>query len=427
MIQFICMNNSKQEIQNLAHDITYRVNDRLELFRKQKIGIQANVFFLLSPHVQQTILEQLSVRDLVNLVDQFDLSEARRVLARLKNEKKRKSVTRRLKEELREKSEHFLKFSPKAEFSLLNFNYILVPVTATISEVSDAIDIHYKETGKTPEVLVQKKGLCAGEVPMATLVRERNTSKVEKYVTPVHSLNYQASSQEIKNTFTKKYRNKKVVVKDTDGSVIGIIYVEDAIKLFKHGQAETLYDFAGVQDTERVFDPTIAKVYHRYKWLLLNLATAFLASFVVSLFENTINEIVLLAIYMPIVAGMGGNAGTQTLAVMVRGIAMGEITLSNVREALKHEVFAGTLNGLIVGGVVAIVSFFVNHDPMFGLIIGVSMIFNLMVAGFFGALVPVLMKALGKDPATSASIFITTATDVFGFLSFLGLATIFLT
>jgi len=419
------MKNSKQEIQKISHDVTYHASRRLDLFRKYDTPSQVEIFFSLSPHVQQTILESLSIKELVAFVDQLDLDEAGKVLARIKNEKKRKSVAGRLKQELKEKSEFFLQFSPKAEFSLLNFNYILLSPNATITEVSNLIDSHYKETGKTPEVLVQEKGICIGEVPTGTLVRERNTAKLKKYITPVVSLHYKASLQEIKKVFNKKNQKKKVVVTDTDGSVIGIIYVDDVLKLFKNGAAEALYDFAGVSDTERVFDPVISKVDHRYKWLLINLGTGFLAAWVVSLFENTLNEFVLLAMYMPIVAGMGGNAASQTLAVTVRGITMGEVSLMNVKQAIWKEVKAGFLNGFIVGVVVAFVSSYLNHSPLLGLIVGIALLLNLVVAGLFGALVPVIMKSFGKDPATSAIIFVTTATDVLGFLIFLGLASIF--
>ncbi len=420
------MKNLKQEIKNLAHDITYHPTRRVDLFRKQNTPTQVEIFFSSSPHVQQTILEELSVKELVSFVDQLDLDETGRVLARIKNEKKRKNVAGRLKKELREKAEFFLQFSPKAEFSLLNFNYILLPANATITEVSHLIDSHYKETGKAPEVLVQEKGICIGEVPAGTLVRERNTAKLKKYVVPIVSLEYRATLQQIKKVFNAKQQKKKVVVTDTDGSIIGIIYVDDVLRLFKGGSAEALYDFAGVSDTERVFDPVISKVDHRYKWLLMNLVTGFFAAWVVSLFQNTLNEFVLLAMYMPIVAGMGGNAASQTLAVTVRGITMGEVSLGNVRQAIWKEVKAGFLNGFIAGVIVAFIASFTNHSPLLGLIVGISLLLNLVVAGLFGSLVPVVMKALGKDPATSAIIFITTATDVLGFLTFLGLASIFL-
>lgn len=425
MLKLKHMKKVSSSLRDLAHNISYHPAKRLDIFKKQSIGNRVEVFSLLSPHTQQTILEALSVPDLIALIDHLDFDQAGRVLARIKNEKKRKSIALRLKRELKEKAEYFLQFSPKAEFALLNFNYILVSVSTTIGEVAHAIDQHYKETGKSPEVLVQKDGVCIGEVVMSTLVRERNTAKLQKYITPILSMSYKASTSDIKKTFTSAQKRKKVVIVDTDGSVIGLIYTDEVLHLLKNGPAEALYDFAGVSDTERVFDPVMSKVEHRYKWLLVNLCTGFFAAFIVSLFENTLNELVLLAMYMPIVAGMGGNAASQTLAVTVRGITMGEVSLANVKPAIIKEVKAGFLNGFIAGVVMAFIASYFNHSPLLGLVVGVSLIVNLVVAGFFGALIPVVMKSFGKDPATSAIIFITTATDVFGFLTFLGLASIF--
>ena len=159
---------------------------------------------------------------------------------------------------------------------------------------------------------------------------------------------------------------------------------------------------------------------------MLNLGTAFLAAFTVGLFDETISKHVLLAVYMPIVAGMGGNAATQTLAVMVRGLAQHDVDTKSILQTLKNEVSSGFINGSINAVIVTAVIYLINRDLLVGLVLGSAMIFNLCIAGFFGTLVPVVMKRLGKDPASSATIFITTATDIFGFLAFLGLATLLL-
>ena len=139
-----------------------------------------------------------------------------------------------------------------------------------------------------------------------------------------------------------------------------------------------------------------------------------------------ISAFVLLAVYMPIVAGMGGNAGTQTLAVVVRGLALKEIGSKKAKKIIINEVIAGAINGTINGVIVAVVAILFNKNPLFGLIVGIAMVINLIVAGFFGTIIPLIMKKLKKDPASSATIFITTATDVFGFFVFLGLASILL-
>ena len=221
-------------------------------------------------------------------------------------------------------------------------------------------------------------------------------------------------------------KHGKVAVLDTDGSVVGIIYTDDVMQLFGSHPATELYDFAGVVEAERPFDSVGKKVKNRYRWLMINLATAFLAAFVVGFFKDTLDAIVVLAIYMPVIAGMGNNAATQTLAVTARGIAIGEIKLKNGMPAILREVGAGSVNGLINGFIVFLIATFWNQSPMLGLIAGVSILLNLVIAGFFGAFVPLFMKSIGKDPATSATIFITTATDVFGFFIFLGLATLIL-
>jgi magnesium transporter len=175
-----------------------------------------------------------------------------------------------------------------------------------------------------------------------------------------------------------------------------------------------------------VADSARRKVRNRYQWLIINLATAFLAAFTIGQFEDILTEFVLLAVYMPIVAGMGGNAATQTLAVLVRGISLGQIDLKTASRTLRNEMGAAFVNGMINAVLVAVVVVLINHDYKIAAVLASAMIINLLVAAFFGTLVPLIMSKLGKDPAASATIFITTATDVLGFLAFLGLATVIL-
>jgi magnesium transporter len=295
----------------------------------------------------------------------------------------------------------------------------------TIGEAANIIDEHYEETGKYPEILIQEKGQLLGEVPFAALVRERNSAPLKKFVLPVTVISYQAEVSEIIDILTST-RRKKIIMLDHDTSVLGIIYADSVRPLFDKLPAESLYDFAGVKESEGVNDSVLSKVKHRYKWLIINLGTAFLAASVVSLFKGTLDQLVYLAIYMPIIAGMGGNTATQTLAVMVRGIAVGDVKLANSLRPIMNEAGAGLVNGVINGILVAVVATLWNQNPLLGLVLGIAMVCNLIIAGFFGAFIPLVMKELGKDPATSATIFITTATDVFGFFVFLGLATVVL-
>lgn len=161
-------------------------------------------------------------------------------------------------------------------------------------------------------------------------------------------------------------------------------------------------------------------------WLIVNLATAFMAAAVVGTFQDTISAWVALAVFMPIVAGMGGNAATQTLTVIVRGIALGELTWGNSRKALVKELLVGIGNGLVVGTIAALVAWVMAGDPKLGVILAAAMVVNLFVAGLAGTLIPLGLKALKIDPALASAVFITTFTDIAGFASFLGLATLFI-
>jgi magnesium transporter len=270
-----------------------------------------------------------------------------------------------------------------------------------------------------------ENGKLKGYFPVHKLAFARPSEKAEKYVRSVIIVKHNATHSEVLRLF-RSHPHNKIAVLGKQKNIVGVIYSDDVLRALKEGETSSLYSFAGVDNEESVLDSIKLKVQHRYKWLILNLATAFLAAFTVSLFDDLIAAYVLLAVYMPIVAGMGGNAGTQTLAVLVRGITLRQISLSTAWPTLKREIFAGIINGVINGILVASIVMIFNQNLKIAIILGMAMIINLFVASLFGTLVPLLMKKFGKDPATSATIFITTATDVLGFMAFLGLATLIL-
>jgi magnesium transporter len=212
---------------------------------------------------------------------------------------------------------------------------------------------------------------------------------------------------------------------DDKKRIIGVLYVDALLNILEGQAAEALYDFAGVDDEERAEDSFRKKFRLRYKWLLVNLGTTFMAAGVVSILGGVLSREVLLAAFIPVVSGMGGNAATQTLAVMVRTLSVEgveNLTGKRLFNIWKNEAMAGGLNGLLTGTVVAMVATLLNGNFKIGVVVGIAVLFNLFVSSFFGTMVPYCMKRLGKDPATSATIFITTATDVLGFIAFLGLA-----
>ena len=222
------------------------------------------------------------------------------------------------------------------------------------------------------------------------------------------------------------YNLLAIPVVDPENKLVGIITVDDVIDVIKDEATEDILRLAGVSGDESVFTSPLESLKLRFPWLAVNLVTAFVAASVVALFEHTISRLTVLAIFMPIVAGMGGNAATQTLTVIVRGIALGELTWSNARKALIKEIVVGVSNGLATGVIAAIVVSLFRGDPIIGVLLGVAMLFNLFVAAIAGTLIPLGLKAMKIDPALASSVFITMFTDVVGFGSFLGLATLYL-
>src|SRR5438552_6554359 len=222
------------------------------------------------------------------------------------------------------------------------------------------------------------------------------------------------------------YNLLAIPVVDAENKLVGIITVDDVIDVIKDEATEDIFRLAGVASDERVFTPPAETFRKRLPALAIQLLTLFAAAGVVALFEPTIGKVTALAVFMPIVVGIGATAATQTLTVMVRGLALGELTWSNARKALLKEVSIGIGNGLLLGILAAIVAWLAKGDAVLGLLLGFAMILNLFVAAAAGTLVPLGLRAANLDPALASSVVVTTLTDVLGFGAFLGLATLFL-
>jgi len=222
------------------------------------------------------------------------------------------------------------------------------------------------------------------------------------------------------------YNLLAIPVVDEENKLVGVITVDDVIDVIKDEATEDIYRLAGVASDEHAFTPARESFRKRLPWLGINLVTAFGAAAVIAIFEDTIEALPIVAVFMGVVASMGGNAGTQTLTVVVRGIALGELTWSNSRKALLKEVLVGIGNGVVLGALGAAVVWALPWgSPMLGLVLGLAMVINLFVAAATGTLIPLGLRAANIDPALASSVFITTMTDVFGFLSFLGLVALF--
>lgn len=224
-----------------------------------------------------------------------------------------------------------------------------------------------------------------------------------------------------------KYSLLALPVVDSAGRLVGVINHDDIVEVMEEEATEDIYRLANVGDSDlQIFSPVSLAIRKRLPWLVLNLGTAFLAASVVGMFEATIAQLAVLAALQSIVAGQGGNAGTQTLALMVRGLALGEIAFGDAREAVMREAGIGLLNGVAVGSLVAVGAYLWKGIPLLGVVIGVAMIGNLIAAGIAGTLVPLTLKAFNLDPALASAVIVTTVTDCVGFGLFLGLATLML-
>ncbi|WP_049925234.1 magnesium transporter [Halopiger goleimassiliensis] len=382
------------------------------------------VFFSLPDEVQNALVADMSRAELEQFIQRLDPDEVTEVL-RFADEDTRESLLTTLDAERREKTEFLLSFDAESAAGLMNLEYVTVERTRDLSEVSERVRRFEERTGSVPTIFVTDDGELVGELPASSLaVADHDTETIDDYLQETPRVRYDREDEDVVEVFMQN-RERAVAVLDEEGDILGVIHAEDLLAILEEAQGETLYEFTGVAEEESVLDGPMAKVRRRYKWLILNLGTAFLAAAVVGLFESTIAAVAILAAYMPVVAGMGGNAGTQAMAVTVRGISLDEVSLETGKRVIFNEVVAGAINGLITGALVAVIAIafsYAEFSVLLGAVIGISMVANLVIAGFFGAITPLLLERIGYDPATSATIFITTATDVLGFFVFLGLA-----
>ncbi|MBP6880132.1 magnesium transporter [Candidatus Saccharibacteria bacterium] len=405
-------------------DILFLKDKRIPLFLELDLVKRTDLIRRVTKTVKKDILNRIPEADLIKILEMVDPDEATDMLQMLHKGRREKALEN-LADEIKSSLSTLLEFDPKTAAGLMTLDYIQTQPTDSVATVAKKFRQHEKRTGRLPVILVMEGNSLVGYLPGHELGFADKTEMIKKYVKRMPTISYAADHQTVIDTFHAHPHGKIAVLTD-DKQVVGIIYSDDVLQLIESQSGQSLYDFAGVSSEENVTDATRKKVKFRYKWLIINLATAFLASFTVGQFQGTISKYVLLAVYMPVVAGMGGNAATQTLAVLVRGIALKQISFKTAWRTLKNEVGAGFINGLINGFLVALVVILKDHDWKIAIVLALSMVINLVVAAIFGTLVPLLMAKLKKDPASSATIFITTATDVLGFLTFLGLATIIL-
>jgi len=319
-----------------------------------------------------------------------------------------------------------LEYEEQTAGRLMNPNVFALSEDLTAGEAITAL-----QTARDVEMVfylyvVDERRHLVGVVSLRRLLLVSPDTPLKRIMTTeVYSARVDTDQEEVARQVAS-YNLLAIPVVDSENKLTGIITVDDVIDVIKDEATEDVYRLAGVSKDDGVDTPPAESLRKRLPWLVVNLGTAFLAAFVISRFTDTIDKVVSLAVFMPVVAGMGGNAATQTLAVIVRGIALGELTWANARHALIKEGLVGIGNGVTNGVLGGLVVGLITHDWVLGLILTAAMVINMFVAATAGTLIPLGLRAMKIDPALASSVFITTLTDVFGFLSFLGLATVFL-
>jgi magnesium transporter len=322
--------------------------------------------------------------------------------------------------------ENLLEYPEKTAGRIMNPNVFALSEDLTVGEAISALQAARDVEMVFYLYVVDGRRHLVGVTSLRRLLLVSPETPLKRIMTPdVTSVRVDTDQEEAARQVAS-YNLLAIPVVDEENKLVGVITVDDVIDVIKDEATEDIYRLAGVSGDERVFTPPMESLRLRLPWLIVNLATAFLAAAVVGLFEGTIAQVTAVAIFMPIVAGMGGNAATQTLTVIVRGLALGELTWVNARKALVKELSVGFANGITTGIIAAGLATLFKGNPMIGLLLGAAMVINLCVAAAAGTLIPLGLKALKIDPALASAVFITTFTDVAGFASFLGLTTVFL-
>ncbi|MCC7186723.1 MAG: magnesium transporter [Acidobacteria bacterium] len=319
-----------------------------------------------------------------------------------------------------------LEYEEKTAGRLMNPHVFALPEDLTAGEAITAI-----QSARDVEMVfylyvVDQRRHLVGVTSLRRLILVSPDTPLKRIMTSdVYSARDDVDQEEVARKVAS-YNLLAIPVVDPENKLVGVITVDDVIDVLKDEATEDVFRLAGVSAEDGVLTPPLESLKKRLPWLLVNLGTAFIAAFVVSRFSGTIAKGLPRAARRPVVAGMGGNAATQTLAVVVRGIALGELTWGNARQAVFKEALVGLGNGVALGLVAVLGAWLLADDWALGAILGMAMIINMFIAAVAGTLIPLGLRAAKVDPALASSVFITTLTDVFGFLSFLGLATVFI-
>ena len=399
--------------------------NRIKLIELEGFNLDPEIFIELNESVQTEIFILLSTESIVNILRRLESDNALKILENL-DEKKKNTVLNKLPPKDRFILQEGLSYPEDSAARIMQREFTAIPSNWSVGQTID----YLRENKDLPEefleiFIVDSDFKPIGTVPSSKVLRAPRDSKMNLIMSEMQVLIPVNMDKEEVGRIFENYNLISAGVIDKTNKLVGMITGDDVVTVVKEEAEEDVLRLAGVGN-EEITDSVLKKTKRRFSWLLLNLFTALLATWVISMFGATIEQMVALAFLMPIVASMGGNAGMQTLAVTIRAIATKELSSGNFTQIVTKEFIIGVLNGIIFAVITGLIVQLWFKEINLSILIAVAMVLNMMAAGLFGILVPVSLKKFNIDPAIASSVFVTTITDVIGFLSFLGLGAIYL-
>ena len=401
-------------------------DNREELLNMYGETLSPSCFLEMDTELQRITLSSMPAHQVASIITELESDDALELIMSLDEDFQNK-IIKKLNAKLRVVLEEGLSFPEDSAGRLMQREVVSVPELWTTGKTIDYLRAasHDLPDDFSDIFIINPDYHIIGQVPVNRLVRAKRTMKInEIMLTELTSVPATMDQEDVAHLFRREDILSAPVV-DEENRLIGMVTIDDVVDVIDTEAQEDILKMAGV-DQGDFYRAIFSTTGTRFRWLFINLITAILASIVISFFDVAIEQIVALAILMPIVASMGGNAGTQALTVAVRALATRELSTTNTWRMIWKETIVGSLNGIAFAAITGIVTALWFSAPMLGGVIAAAMIINLFAAGFFGATIPIYLDKIGKDPAVASTVFLTTITDVVGFFAFLGLAAIFL-
>ena len=394
------------------------------LFSLLKTEEEGDVLFELGEEIQQDLISSISNEELAEAVKELELDEIVDILQNLPEERMKKILSG-MSQIDRKRIEIGLTFPENTAGGLLNTDVISVRPENSIEVVTTYLRGQKKLPENTDKIfVVNNENEYLGELTISNIITS-NPSMVVREIMETSSmpLNVNMDDKDVATTFERNDLISSPVV-DDNGKLIGRITIDDVLDVIREDADQNLLGMAGV--AEDTFAPPGRAAKSRVFWLSMNLVTAFIAASAINLFQDALDKIVYLAVLMPIVASMGGVAATQTLTIVLRGLTLEQINTSNIRWLFKRELAVSIINGIVLSILVGTSTYLWFQDKMLAVLISCALVINLVSSVIAGILVPLILRKFNQDPAIGGSVVVTTFTDVIGFISFLGLATLYL-